>query len=118
MYSYTPAGLVTAKRLRTQLAFFGLSILTPADLQAGYGYDDEGRTTSVTYPLSGPTFGYGYGSMGGLNTLSQTAGTSGLNTFGTPSLPICVVTGMTYGPAGELLTMSSESSSNPLRSLS
>ena len=102
MYSYTPAGLVTAKRLRTQLEFPGLRTLTPPDLEAGYAYDNEGRMTSLTYPLFGQTFGYGYDSMGRPNTLSQTAGTTGLNR----ALPISLVASVSYGPAGELLSMS------------
>src|SRR5689334_6028359 len=103
MYSYTPAGVVTAKRLRTQLAFGGQGTLTPTDLEADYAYDNEGRMTSLTYPLYGQTFGYGYDSMGRPNTLTQTARTTGLNTNGTPSLPISIVSGTSYGAAGQML---------------
>ena len=47
MYSYTPGGLVTTKRLRIVRG-----ALNPADLDAGYTYDNEGHTTAVTYPTS------------------------------------------------------------------
>ena len=59
---------------------------------------------TLTYPLSGPTFTYGYDSMGRLNTLAQTAGTSGIS-HGIPGQSP-VVTGATYGVANELLGFS------------
>jgi hypothetical protein len=61
---------------------------------------------TLTYPLSGPTFTYGYDSMGRLNTLAQTAGTSGVSCGIPTQSPVSVVTGATYGVANELLGFS------------
>jgi YD repeat-containing protein len=96
IYSYTQAGLVTSKRLRGQFSFSENGSYTAPDLEANYTYDDEGRMTTVGYPLAGPTFTYGYDTMGRMNILSQTAGTSGLGTGQRSE-----VTWVTYGPAGE-----------------
>ncbi len=49
--------------------------------------------TAEQYPLSGPNLGYGYDTMGRLNTMTD-LGTS-----------TSIISGTTYGPASELLTM-------------
>jgi RHS repeat-associated protein len=94
MYSYTPAGSVTAKRLRL------LRYSSPLDLDANYSYDNEGHVTQLTYPLAGsngrPVYGYGYDAMGRPNSVTQTGG-PGAN------LPLSLATSVNYGPAGELL---------------
>ena len=111
MYSYTAAGLVTAKRLR-------LTRGTPtADLEADYTWDTEGRMTSVKYPttgqypnyIAGPTYSYGYNSMGQLNTMSQTDGPR--YNPGNLALPLSMVSGANYGAAGELLSITGGGSS-------
>jgi YD repeat-containing protein len=104
VYSYTQAGLVTAKRLHAQFTFEDHGSYAPPDLEAGYTYDNEGRMLTLTYPLSGPTFTYGHDTMGRLNTLAQTAGTSGIS-HGIPGQSP-VVTAATYGVANELLGFS------------
>src|SRR5215472_6233197 len=87
-------------------------------LEADYSYDNEGHMTSVTYPTTqipynnvgstgltpvpGPMFSYGYDSMGRLNTLAQSAGSTSM--YGPyASLPVSIVNSVSYdGPAGEL----------------
>ena len=54
-------------------------------------YDNEGRMTSEAYPNSGPTYNYAFDSMGRINGMTD----SSSNTL---------VSGITYGPAGQLLT--------------
>src|SRR5262249_46076117 len=66
---------------------------------ASYAYNQEGKMTSVTYPLSGLTFTYGYDTMGRPYSLTQTAGT-----LVGPSAT--VATSVSYGAAGELLQIS------------
>jgi RHS repeat-associated protein len=90
MYSYTQAGQVAGKRLRVAQG----SVY--ADLNGSWSYDNEGRVTSVTYPAAsgggGQTYTYGFDANGRLNTM--VSGGTG------------IISGATYGPAGELLTMS------------
>ena len=80
-YSYTPAGLVTAKSMALWLGpysngpFQVFSLAAPT-LTAAYQYNYEGKLTSVSYPVGGPTFSYGYDTMGRPNSLAQTGGTS------------------------------------------
>jgi YD repeat-containing protein len=95
-YSYHSAGAVTAK----DLSVVGLWGTSGAHLIANYGYDNEGRVTSIQYPVSqwnspnatiaGPTYRYGYDSMGRLTTMVDQANN-------------VLVSGASYGPADELL---------------
>jgi hypothetical protein len=66
MYSYTPAGLPTKKKLR-------IVKNNTRDLEALYAYDNEGRRTAMTYPsahtsvfnpYTGKTYTYGYDAAG------------------------------------------------------
>ena len=54
MYSYHPAGAVTAKQvLMTQLEWIsppGMGELVPGDLEVDYTYDQTGRVASMAYP--------------------------------------------------------------------
>jgi hypothetical protein len=66
-------------------------------LEGRWEYNAEGKMTKVTYPAAagggGQSYVYGYDSMGRLKTMGpQEAQTS-------------VVSDVTYGPAGEMLTM-------------
>ena len=79
MYSYTPAGRPTKKKLR--LAYYQAT----GEVEDTRTYDDEGRVATA----GGYT--YRYDTMGRPNRLSQ----------GTPDL----VSGVTFGPAGELTAM-------------
>jgi RHS repeat-associated protein len=76
LYSYTQTGHVTAQRMTAATSRSGASTVA---MDASYGWDNEGRMTSLTGP--GGTDTYAYDVMGRLS--------SG---------------GATYGPAGELLT--------------
>jgi hypothetical protein len=72
MYSYTPAGLMTKKKLVPPNA-----VGTP--LETVQTYDNEGKMTSVKYPnsnalgsatlVTGPTYTYGFDSAGRSNGL-------------------------------------------------
>jgi len=79
MYSYTPAGRPTKKKLR--LAYYQAT----GEVEDTRTYDDEGRVATA----GGYT--YSYDTMGRPNRLSQ----------GTTDL----VSGVTFGPAGELTAM-------------
>jgi len=79
MYSYHPAGVMTAKDM--QLPRGGTdpngNPMLPGNLLVTYSYDNAGRTSSVAYPVAYPgyggwdTFNYGYDSMGRPNTLTD-----------------------------------------------
>ena len=98
MYSYHPAGAVTYKRLQAAGTPFGTS---SANMDAHYSYDNEGKVTSIAYPSTqyftgnsasaGPTYNYSYDSMGRLSGLSD-----GNTNW---------VSGVTYGPANEMLQL-------------
>ncbi len=99
MFSYTPAGQVSKKLLRVWRVISGQ--LLWADLDSSYGYDSEGKLTSVTYPQAldgsnnvagGTTYTYGYDSMARLYSMT------GPNNMS-------VISSAAYGPAGELLSM-------------
>ena len=108
MYSYSRDGQVTKKRFRMTRS---VAVDTPswhmvtisADLDSTYGYDGEGRLTSMTYPTvsanwllptwdytGGGTVTYGYDAMGRLSSMG-----SGGNTTASA----------TYGAGGELRTL-------------
>lgn len=83
MFSYTPAGQISGKRLRVSrfvsATYPYQSGTLNADLNGAWSYDSEGRMGSVTYPLvssgngtaGGETYTYGYDSMGRLNTMTN-----------------------------------------------
>jgi hypothetical protein len=91
LYSYTPAGQAKFKRFYRGVPGYGA-----ASLQSDLTYDSEGRLATLHYPNTssgtGATYTYTYDSVSGRST--------GMNVGGTP-----VVSNLTYGPAGELLTM-------------
>ena len=92
MYSYSRDGRVTKKRFRMtrSVEHAGQYVPVSADLDSTYGYDGEGRLTSMTYPTGGSAVTYGYDAMGRLASMSS-GGTT--------------VASATYGPAGELRTL-------------
>ncbi len=99
-YSYHKAGAVTTKRLNVTGTPFGSSSL---NLDASYGYDDEGSVLSIQYPnsqfnsngttVSGPGYSYGYDTMERLQSMTDKANT-----------PWAANT--SYGPSNELLSFS------------
>jgi RHS repeat-associated protein len=101
MYSYTRPGQVAKKKLRVG-KYFEQPYPYPGSwaygaLEGRWEYNAEGKMTKVTYPAAagggGQSYVYGYDSMGRLKTMGpQEAQTS-------------VVSDVTYGPAGEMLTM-------------
>jgi RHS repeat-associated protein len=62
-YSYNQAGRVTLQRMQAPAA--------TAHLDATYTWDNEGRMTSLAYPLSGPTYAYAFDAMGRLSTMQE-----------------------------------------------
>ena len=101
MYAYTQAGQVSNKRLRlvkqigTSAAPYN-PVTVSADMEAVYTYDQEGKMLTQSYPL-GTTYSYTYDSMGRPIQMTDTQAGSNL------------VSSVTYGPAGELLSMSGSS---------
>jgi RHS repeat-associated protein len=113
MYSYSVAGQVTKKRLRIARqvvqAYPYPTVTVSADLNSAYTYDIEGRMRSITYPTASPdmwehtggaTYSYEYDAMGRLWKMSSGS----------------FLTEATYGPAGELLTLSRTSTAPYLQS--
>ena len=102
MYNYSLAGGKTGKRLRVTRPYGGGT--TSVNLDSSYTYDNEGRTTAVQYPSyytgsgtqAGPNLGYAFDTMGRLNTLTDLTASSS------------IISGATYGPSNELLTMSGQ----------
>jgi YD repeat-containing protein len=89
LYSYNTAGRVTGQRMVVKRPPPGASPGNgSATVEASYGWDNEGRMTSLQEPNGGPLDTYAYDQMGRL--------ASG---------------GATYGPAGELLTFNGVSRS-------
>jgi RHS repeat-associated protein len=80
-YSYNQAGRVTNQRMRITPRANQQGVATPVELDASYGWDNEGRMTTQTGPSNGLTETFAYDAMGRLSN-----------------------NGATYGPAGELLT--------------
>ena len=112
MYSYSQPGAKVAKRLRVyrnNLLWINYPIPGEngsgpgqGDLNSSYTYDNEGRMISVQYPsygiysppTAGPNLGWGYDTMGRLNTMTDLAANSS------------IVNATTYGPSNEMLSMS------------
>jgi YD repeat-containing protein len=97
MYSYTRPGQVAKKKLRVGKYFEQPYPYPYGALEGRWEYNAEGKMTKVTYPTAagggGQSYVYGYDTMGRLKTMGpQEAQTS-------------VVSDVTYGPAGEMLTM-------------
>ena len=66
-YSYSTAGSLVGKQLVVRRGY------ATGSLAASWTYDNEGRTTSVSYPnwaYSGSYYAYGYDAMGRLNTMT------------------------------------------------
>jgi YD repeat-containing protein len=99
MYGYTRTGRVEKKRVRVSRDLtnqYGQVVTVQRDLDGSWTYDGEGRVRDVTYPAGSSgavagTYTQGYNAMGQLNTLS-----GGL------------VTEVTYGPAGELKSITGQ----------
>ena len=127
MYSYHPAGGVTAKQLRIARGYAGS--ITPAylstsglpNIEADYTYDNAGRTATTTYPMAEPfsptgpntyyygatpagiTLTYGYDSMGRPNSLTDASGATGAAWGATG--PVNWVQNVQYDYAGRLNSM-------------
>ena len=66
-YSYNQAGRVTGNRMLANGG--GMQVF---DLQAQYGWDNQGRMNSMTYPW-GPVMSYTFDAMGRPTGMSETA---------------------------------------------
>jgi hypothetical protein len=97
MFSYTPSGHVTAKELSVYNPSANTSLLS---LQAGFTYDNEGRTTSISYPVNafapftGGTYTYSFDALGRPSGVTQGASGALYN-------PADQLTQVTYGPGTE-----------------
>ncbi len=95
-YSYNQAGRVTGNRMLGNGG--GMQVF---DLQAQYGWDNQGRMNSMTYP-SGPVMSYTFDAMGRPSGMSETACVlPGGQTCTTQSWGASA----TYGSAGQILTL-------------
>ena len=87
MYGYNPAGRVTGQKMRVTVndpspGNQSCILYTPPDQTASYGWDNEGRMTSLTYPAFTTT--YSYNAMGQLAGMTDPAGDFSVSaTFGT-----------------------------------
>jgi RHS repeat-associated protein len=63
-YSYNQAGRVTNQRMRVTPGADQLGVIRPFNLEAAYGWDNEGRMTSLTGPSDGPLESYTYDALG------------------------------------------------------
>ena len=99
MYSYTQAGQKSGNELLVSQYISSDSTTVTADLEATYSYDNEGRMTGLRYPssaasgFSGDSYAYTFDSLG--RPIALTDQTSS----------VAAVSGVTYGPAGEMLTI-------------
>jgi RHS repeat-associated protein len=101
LYGYRQPGQLSSRTLQIQYGSYS------ASLAQSWTYDNEGRVTFVVYPAAGlnqdgsnsraQSYSYGYDVMGRLSTMQSTLA---------PNWPTNVVRGTTFGPAGELLTIS------------
>jgi RHS repeat-associated protein len=102
MYSYSQAGLPTAKRLQVIQPIGYLdennhlqqSTMT-TNLDSGYGYNGEGKITSMSYPstgTAGPSYNYSYDSMYRLSGMTDSSNNT-------------IVSNVSYNAANQLLTM-------------
>ena len=121
MYSYHPAGGVTAKQLAMARGSAGTvtptSLSSPGapNIEVDYTYDNAGRMATTTYPMtydfntptSPVTLTYGFDSMGRPNTVTDLSGAtlSGLG-FGWPSgTPVNWAQNAQYDYAGRMVSM-------------
>ena len=92
MYGYNPAGRVTGQKMRVNVNQSSPQVYTCApytvDQTASYGWDTEGRMTSLTYPGGGFTVTSTYDAMGHLTGMTDPAGDFTVSA--------------TYGTAGEM----------------
>jgi YD repeat-containing protein len=99
MFAYQQAPAIVEKRLRMSEVVpyvlnnnqYGATIV--GDLNASYTYNNEGKVTSVAYPANGPSYTYQFDAMYRSNGLTDQNNST-------------VVSGVTYGPSNELLTIS------------
>jgi len=94
MYGYNPAGRVSGQKMRVSVnnTFPGSNTCgyyTATDQTATYGWDTEGRMTSLTYPGSTNVLAYTYDAMGHLTGM-------------TDSITGATTASATYGTAGEI----------------
>ena len=101
MYTYATSGAPVGKQLQVartlEWASYSEWVPESVTLSATFSYDNEGRMTGETYPTdnSGTTanLSYTFDSMGRLNTMTDNIASKTL------------ITGASYGPANELLSV-------------
>jgi RHS repeat-associated protein len=113
MYSYTPAGQIAGKSLQVSLVISpagGGTTIDTFNLAGTFGYDNQGRMTTITYPqtytlnsyyapIANPTQSYNYSYDGMEREYSVGSGSSQTN----------VAASAQYGPSDELLQLNNGS---------
>jgi RHS repeat-associated protein len=109
LYTYNSGGAPTGKLLQVSRIFnltYSSTVSYPVNLTASFGYDNEGRMTSVGYPSmvdewgvtsTGPTLGYAYDAMGRLYSMTDTGAGNTL------------ISSASYGSANELTNITGTS---------
>jgi RHS repeat-associated protein len=117
MYSYSAAGQVVQKKLRVSPRatvqgppplYWPVTVGIYADLDATWTYDNEGKVTGFTLPSMTSTTGSAYGVTP--TTVAGLSYTQGYDSLGRATTlrdqnNNTVISNVTYGPAGELLTL-------------
>jgi YD repeat-containing protein len=70
LYSYNTAGRVTTQRFQVPMPA-NQNPWPNFNFDATYAWDNEGRMTSLAYPVSGPVYAFGFDSMGRLSTMQE-----------------------------------------------
>jgi RHS repeat-associated protein len=89
MYGYNPAGRVSGQKMRVTIndpvpGNQSCVLYTPPDQTASYGWDTEGRMSSLTYPGGTNALTYTYDAMGHLTGMTDSiSGTTASATYGT-----------------------------------
>jgi RHS repeat-associated protein len=95
-YSYNQAGRVIKQKLRLPDQQKG----QPVEFEAQYGWDNEGRMTSLSYPArdaltAGPQYNYQFDAMGRVSGMTLGSGNQAVGS-------------VAYGAAGELLSLNGD----------
>jgi len=110
MYGYNSAGRVSGQKMRVSvnntLPGSTCGAYTATDQTATYGWDTEGRMTSLTYPGSTNVLAYTYDAMGHLAGMTDPIGgaTTASATYGTAGEIDSLVYGGINGGFGQTFT--------------
>jgi RHS repeat-associated protein len=103
MYSYNQPGRVTKQRLRSAFQPPAGGSVVNTDFDAAYAWDNQGRMTSQTYPMSGPVYRYQFDGMGRLSRMTENGTAMASSTYSS----IGQLSSMTYDNVIETRTYNS-----------